>query len=249
MPSAPAVPSAPSSAPHSMPGAVPSVPSMPSMPSARAVPAWLPPPSYEPPSYEPPTRTDTTSVAGSSPRLPLPKRGPHPAIIALVSGGAALALVVTGVGILRGKRAAPSSKVAAVTTSAVPMIDPPTPARPPLPWGVAAPPPTSTGAVPLTVHASAPIAVLRVGGRAVPIDRPTRDLDVPLETADREKGGRIDAIASDGREARVTFAPNAVTLKLDFPPPRAAYPTPQAAPAPQPATPKHAPLAPDPYGR
>ena len=84
----------------------------------------------------------------------------------------------------------------------------------------------------------------------MPIDRPLRDLEVPLERADRDKGGRVEAVAVDGREARATFAAGTLSLKLEFPPARAT-PTPQPPPPlpAKPAAPKPAPLAPDPYAQ
>ncbi len=251
-----AVAGAPASgAPSSVPSSVPA--SMPSMPSAPSGPMRVPPPSYEPP-----TRTDTTSVSASTPMADVPKRGAHPALVAALSGGAALALVLVGMAVFtQANRAHPPARSAAAITSAAPVALTPTPtpagpadqAAPAPPGPVAAPPPTATGAAPLAVHASAPIAALRIGGRAIPVDHPSRDLDVALEAAERDKGGRIDAVALDGREARVAFGPKAVTLRVDFPAPRAATPTPPPAPtvplAPNPTTPKVAPLAPDPYAR
>ncbi len=223
-------------------------PTVTSAPSAPAVEAWVPPPSYEPP-----TRTDTTSVSTSTPGAEPPRRGAHPGIVAAISAGAALVVVLAGVGIVMVSRGAarPTRTAASAPSAVVPVVpsEPEDESRTDAP--AAAPPPTATGASPLALHASAPVASLRVNGRVIAIARPSRDVDVALDPAEREKGGRIDAIATDGREARTAFAPGAVTLKMDFPPTaRPAAPTPPTAVAPLvPLAPKPAPLAPDPYAR
>jgi serine/threonine-protein kinase len=217
---------------------VESAPASTSVPSA---PVWVPPPSYEPP-----TRTDTTSVSASTPRVAVPPKRVPMALVALLSGGAALAVVIVAVVAFYPRTRADVTRAAAASAA-------PTGTSPPEPADtvpVAAPP--TTGAAPLSVHASAPIASLRVSGRAVRIDRPTRDLDVALEASERAKGGRVEVTATDGREARVAFGPNAATLKIDFPAARAGAPATSPPPlAPMPTTPapgKPATLAPDPYG-
>jgi hypothetical protein len=134
----------------------------------------------------------------------------------------------------------------AITTATVTAVEPA--GEPARDVHSATPPPTATGAAPLAVKANAPIAALRVGARGVPVGRPTRDLEVPLEPAEREKGGSIDAVAADGREARVAFGAGAAVIKIDFPVPRPAPASPPVGGA-APTRSKPAPLAPDPYPR
>jgi serine/threonine-protein kinase len=95
----------------------------------------------------------------------------------------------------------------------------------------------------INVHANAPLKSVRVNGRSVPIDRPRRDVAVPLRDDERDVAVRIVAVTSDGRQAAAARQPGASELRIEFPPAAARPSTSRSA-----AT--HAapgPLAPDPY--
>jgi serine/threonine-protein kinase len=117
----------------------------------------------------------------------------------------------------------PQAAIAAVTTTAAPQ---------PAPDG-------SERAV--AIHANAPIAALRVGGRAIPLTRPTKDVTVRLTADDAARAQRVEVTGTDGRRVTTPLGPAASAISVSFPP-RVGSPTTKGADdAP--------PLAPMPYGQ
>ena len=179
--------------------------------------------------------TDAVSVVGKAPLVAVSKA---PRWMWLVAAGAASAALLAGFAVRALSptkstspplaAAAPHAETAAtLTTPAAP------PARPPL-----------------QVHASAPLAWLRVDGRTVPIAAGATDVGVDLGGVVPGAAVAIDAASVDARRASLMIASDAPALTIDFPSPISAPPATHPLPGPRPAprtTPHAAPLAPSPY--
>jgi serine/threonine-protein kinase len=180
--------------------------------------------------------TDAVSVVGKAPVLAVSRA---PRRLWLVAVGAASAALLAGFALRALSPGASSSPPLAV---AAPHVDPapapsamvPSPARPPL-----------------QVHATAPLAWLRVDGRTVPLAAGATDVRVDLGAVTPGAAVTIDAASVDGRPASLMIASDAPALTIDFPAPTSASPATRPVPVPHPAshpaTPHAAPLAPSPY--
>jgi serine/threonine-protein kinase len=96
----------------------------------------------------------------------------------------------------------------------------------------------------LRIHSSAPLAVLRVGGRDTGVMRGATDLTMDLDDiSDPSVAVNLDAVSTDGRHAAILVAPGAREATITFP---QASP-PAVRPPPAHAASHAAPLASSPY--
>jgi eukaryotic-like serine/threonine-protein kinase len=122
------------------------------------------------------------------------------------------------------------------------------------PLGSAAPPPPSAPAPaapsdkPLAVQANAPIAKLQIDGRSIQIPKPTRQLSVPLDAAERRETLAVEAASSDGRRVSVEVAGDTEKLEISFPRAVGVARPPGPVRSSTPKRPDPPGLAPTPYG-
>jgi len=161
---------------------------------------------------------------------------------------------VLAIGIVVAVRSSPSSPPIEAALGPTPRADPSASVAPGEPGVAAVPPrdPASTASdaaaqptlTNVSVQANAPVAALRAWGRALPVERPTREMTLALPAEDVARGGKIEVRAADGRTVVATLGAGATQLRVDFPV-RAAPP---ATPTTKPATPpRGVGLAADPY--
>jgi hypothetical protein len=108
---------------------------------------------------------------------------------------------------------------------------------------ISAPPPPHTI---LHMHASAPLASVRVDGRGVALIPGSSDVDLDLGAVDPNTAVTIAAVSTDSRRATIMIAPTASDATIQFPPP-APVGVSRPAPPRTPQPPRAAPLAPSPY--
>jgi hypothetical protein len=135
-------------------------------------------------------------------------------VVALESGPPGHVAAVASTG-------APSAAVVPIATVAAPVVRPP-----------------------LRVHASAPLAWLRVDGKGVPVAPGAVDVPVDLSAVAAGIAVTIEAGSVDGRRASLMIAAEAPAVTVEFAP----LPLSPGRAAPAPRSPSHAaPLAPSPY--
>jgi hypothetical protein len=179
--------------------------------------------------------TDAVSVVGRVPVLAVSRA---PRRVWLVAAGAASVALLAGFAVRALSPRASSSPPLAVVAPQVETAPTQTTLAPP------------SARIPLQVHASAPLAWLRVDGRTVPLATGATDLGVDLGAVTPGTAVTIDAASVDARLASLMIASDAPALTIDFPAPISTPLPARPSPAPHPAprvTPHAAPLAPSPY--
>jgi serine/threonine-protein kinase len=169
----------------------------------------------------------------------------HRRLVTLAAASVGLLVAVLAVWAVRASGTSADPGAAAAATVATAVGDPP-----PVASAAPAPPPAAQPKPgnPLGVRANAPIAKLSIGGKTVPVEKPTRTLDATLPPGAREGDLAIEAVAVDGRRVTVTVAGDTEKLELTFPPPVPLAPAKRPVRHSPPKRPEPPGLAPTPYG-
>ncbi|MBI5532458.1 MAG: protein kinase [Deltaproteobacteria bacterium] len=166
--------------------------------------------------------TDTTSVARAGTSVPVPRA---PLVLKAVAGAlVAIGVVTSGLVVWHWR----SSSGPAATASSVPVTPGPstelstTPAASAAEVPSANPAPRDSSTVVETpgavaVSANAPLRWLRVDDRLVQVGGGARDFDLLLESAERSKDCKLEAVSLDGRIATMKLAAGAREVVVQFP--------------------------------
>ncbi|MBI5535210.1 MAG: serine/threonine protein kinase [Deltaproteobacteria bacterium] len=145
----------------------------------------------------------------------LPQVEPSPAarrLVWYVAGGAIAAIGVLALAFrLAGASRDPASSAGTTSTAATSSS-----ASPSAPPADSSAPPAPAGFEFITISADVPIRSLVVDGREVPVSPPSRTLSVQVAADQLSKGVSVDAVASDGRMARVIGEAGQHALSLRF---------------------------------